>query len=325
MIVACILSNGNAATIGDAIRSVLPLVDRVLLVDTGIRDDTIAVARETAGDRLIVERFPWCNDFAAARNFCLLAVTQHGGTWYLMVDSDEVFSISNPQWVRSVVEASPQILCWLIADDTGTYYRERLIRAWSPATWAGRTHEALIGLPQSQKQILPGVSVSSRPKTAAEFQQKLLRDRDALKLETCDHPTDPRWWYYLGQTLEGLREFAEAIAAYMTAAVLPGWDEQAAWACYCAARCHAELGDMQDCVRTCALGLTKHAHFPELAWLAGWGSYQIGRYVDALAWAEIALAIRRLGECDKRIGFRFARGWEEGPREVIRFARERLA
>jgi hypothetical protein len=39
----------------------------------------------------------------------------------------------------------------------------------------------------------------------------------------------------------------------------------------------------------------------------------------------MALTIRRLGECEKRIGFRYSRGWEEGPREVIRFARERLS
>jgi glycosyltransferase involved in cell wall biosynthesis len=118
MIVACILSNGNAATIGDAIRSVLPLVDRVLLVDTGITDDTLSVAADEAGDKLIVERFTWCNDFAAARNYCLDAVQRHGGTWYLMVDSDEVFAIPDPQLVRSAVEVSPQILCWLIAAST---------------------------------------------------------------------------------------------------------------------------------------------------------------------------------------------------------------
>jgi tetratricopeptide (TPR) repeat protein len=324
MIVASILSNGNAATIRDAIRSVLPLVDRVLLVDTGITDNTLAVAAAEAGNKLIVERFAWCNDFSAARNYCLDAVRRHNGIWYLMVDSDEVFSIPNPQLIRDVLQAAPEILCWLVAHD-GDYVKEKLIRVSSAARWFGRTHEALLGLPQSQKRILPGVAVSSRFKTAVEFHAKLLRDRDALKLETRDYPTDPRWWYYLGQTQEGLREFAEAITAYMTAAVLPGWDEQAAWACYCAARCHAELSDMAGCVRTCALGLTKHAHFPELVWLAGWGSYQIGRYADAIAWAEMALAIRGLGECDKRIGFRYLRGWDEGPREVIRFARERLA
>jgi hypothetical protein len=103
--------------------------------------------------------------------------------------------------------------------------------------------------------------VASRPKTAEEFQRKLLRDLAALKSETQDHPTDPRWWYYLGQTQEGLRQFAEAITAYTTCAALPGWDEQSAWACYCAARCYAELSDMPECVRTCALGLAKHAQF----------------------------------------------------------------
>lgn len=69
MICATILSSGNEQTIGDAVRSVVPLVDRVFLVDTGISDRTIEIAREIAGDQLTVRQFAWTNDFAAARNF----------------------------------------------------------------------------------------------------------------------------------------------------------------------------------------------------------------------------------------------------------------
>ena len=57
---------GNSETlIREALLSVAPLVDRCLLIDTGIRDRTLEIARELLGERLIVETWAWRNDFAA--------------------------------------------------------------------------------------------------------------------------------------------------------------------------------------------------------------------------------------------------------------------
>jgi hypothetical protein len=51
MHICATLITGNAHDlVPDAIRSVLQLVDSVLLVDTGITDDTIDVSKEVAGD-----------------------------------------------------------------------------------------------------------------------------------------------------------------------------------------------------------------------------------------------------------------------------------
>ena len=70
-ILATILSGNSEGLIADAIVGVRDWVGWILLIDTGITDGTVAVAREAAGAKLTVERFAWCNDFARARNFAL--------------------------------------------------------------------------------------------------------------------------------------------------------------------------------------------------------------------------------------------------------------
>lgn len=318
--IATILSAGNEQTIGDAVRSVLPLVDRVLLVDTGIADRTIEIAREIAGDRLIVRQFAWSNDFAAARNFCLDAVRELGGEWYLMCDSDETFVCANPAAVREQIANEPDVDCWLIANGDGTYYRERLVRVSSSARWDGRTHEALIGLDQLRKRVLRGATAGGRPKSSEAFRSKLDRDLVALQAETTERPENPRWWYYLGRTLEDLGRHADAVMAYQRCAALPGWSEQSAWACYRAAVCLAGLRDYAAALDVCEVGMQKDRRFAELAWLAGWCSYQLGRYDSAAAWARRSLEITASGACEQRIGFRYLPGWRARPEELLRWA-----
>src|SRR5512141_230410 len=89
MIVTTTLTGSNADIIGDALASVLPQVDRCIVIDTGAKDDSIDVARRVAGEKLLVREFAWINDFAAARNFALQAAVDAGGEWAVTVDTDE--------------------------------------------------------------------------------------------------------------------------------------------------------------------------------------------------------------------------------------------
>ncbi len=63
--------------------SVQGLVDRVVVVDTGSQDDTVAVARSLGATVL---HWPWKADFSAARNHGLAAM---GPGWMLVLDADE--------------------------------------------------------------------------------------------------------------------------------------------------------------------------------------------------------------------------------------------
>ena len=64
----CLIARDEEATIGMAIKSVLALVDEVIVVDTGSQDNTRIIAE---GYGAKVFDVPWTDDFSAARNACL--------------------------------------------------------------------------------------------------------------------------------------------------------------------------------------------------------------------------------------------------------------
>ncbi len=79
----CLIARDEEASIGRTIKSVLALVDEIVVVDTGSSDNTRIIA-EGYGARVVDHR--WRDDFAAARNAGLAAAT---GDWLLVLDCDE--------------------------------------------------------------------------------------------------------------------------------------------------------------------------------------------------------------------------------------------
>ncbi|MCI0352336.1 MAG: hypothetical protein L0Z53_23200, partial [Acidobacteriales bacterium] len=241
-ILGTILSANSQKQIGDALRSAQSYIEGVLLIDTGITDGTRRVAEEMLGERLVVEEFRWCDDFAKARNFALEAAARHGATWAMTLDTDERLEFPgyrSGQELLAALESDPQVRVWLVMEKGGRYAKERFVRVGggqrsevegrrSEVKWVGRVHEALVGARPGEAKVLPGALFWEVPKSADGHRAKLTRDLAILREETRDKPDDPRWWYYLGQTLQGLKETREAAEAYRKCASLPGWAEQAA-------------------------------------------------------------------------------------------------
>jgi len=329
-IIATMLSGNSEAIIAEAVRGVIDWVDLFLLIDTGITDKTLEIIRELAGAKFRCDSFPWCKDFAQARNFALERAAKHGAVWALTVDTDERLSfagMNSLEDLRARLQADPEVLVWLVSYEGGYYAKERIIRVPSQLSWQGRTHEALVGAAASQRGILAGASFTELPKNPEQVAAKLKRDLEILRDETQRLPHDPRWWYYLGQTLEDLGERREAVEAYRQCSVLEGWVEQAAWACYKGAVCLCHLQEFQKAIELCAFGLSKQPNSPELAWLAGLACYNLGQDANAICWEQMAVALghfKGIHSGTNRTGFRHVISWYEGPYDVMRFAYRRL-
>lgn len=74
----------NAKTLPRCLNSVMGLVDEIIIVDTGSKDNSLAIA-ESYGARVYTD--PWQDDFARPRN---IGIKQAKGQWILIMDPDEI-------------------------------------------------------------------------------------------------------------------------------------------------------------------------------------------------------------------------------------------
>ncbi len=85
----------NLAACLDSVRD---LVDQIVVVDTGSTDRTMEIAVQSGAQ---VVQFPWCDDFAAARN---RAIEAAHGEWILWLDADERLNPTNRMKARHLFE-----------------------------------------------------------------------------------------------------------------------------------------------------------------------------------------------------------------------------
>jgi tetratricopeptide (TPR) repeat protein len=206
----------------------------------------------------------------------------------------------------------------------GSYRKERFIRVPTHLRWGGRTHEALAGAGWNERELIPNCRFWEAPKSPAQYQHKVERDLQILLEETAEQPFNARWWYYLGQTYEGLKRPREAVEAFTKCVRLDGWADECGWACYTAARCLVSLGEFREAEELCALGLTRKPSCPELTWLAGWSCFQRGALAESIVWCKMTLAQQGNGGFIEATGFRHVPAWFEAPYDVLRFAHRQL-
>jgi glycosyltransferase involved in cell wall biosynthesis len=82
----CMIVKNEEAYIAQCLSSVDPVVDEMIIVDTGSTDRTRDIARVFGAQ---VHDFQWTHNFAEARNFSL---THAHGDWILVLDADEIIS-----------------------------------------------------------------------------------------------------------------------------------------------------------------------------------------------------------------------------------------
>ena len=206
--------------------SACPWVDEMVVVDTGSVDATAAIARRI-GAR--VERFDWCDDFAAARN-AALAFTD--ARWRLVLDGDE--------WITHGGESLDALRAPGHADFIGRISVSSLFDSgdeaveeapsWLPRLlprgvgYAGRVHEQ----PDSAlpRRRLPLV-VGHDGYLAAQQSKKAGRNERLLTLALAAAPDDAYLRYQLGKDFEVRACYPAAAPHYLRA--LEGADREAAW------------------------------------------------------------------------------------------------
>jgi glycosyltransferase involved in cell wall biosynthesis len=231
----------EAATLPRTLLAVLPLVDHWTIVDTGSTDGTQDVATELlAGVPGELHERGWV-DFGHNRTE-LLELACGTADWLLLLDADMTveFHPGLREWLSG--DPDPDTDAWMVRveEHWGWYRLPLLIRGNQAWDYEGRTHEALDTTGKKRRSLL-GLTVHHDP---AHSLEKHERDLDLLRDDY--KAGDPRATFYTAQAFRALGRTNQAIIAYEARAKMSGWEEEAWYAAYQAAKLSGDVDGLLE-------------------------------------------------------------------------------
>ncbi len=185
-----------------------PLVDQIIIVDTGSSDKTVDIAEDMGA---VIRKFPWGNDFAAARNF---ALSQSDADWNLVLDADEyirpgssrgrleqVLSSRKGKWLGGIT------LYDSYPDEGGISVSTSVLPRLLPkgVCYEGRIHEQPAGnapcYPIPLQADHDGYLVADKGE----------RNLPYLEQAAAEHPKDGYYQFQLASTLRNLKRLEESL------------------------------------------------------------------------------------------------------------------
>jgi hypothetical protein len=215
----CIIAKNEEKHIEECLKRLSPYGFEIVLTDTGSTDKTLAIA-EAYTDRIY--HFDWCNDFSAARNFCIQKASHD---WILSLDCDEYIENLDIPALERCMEQYP--------DRTGRILiRSRFLRSGRAAFeqtrvsrladrryfhFTGSVHEQLERRDGRTKAIYD-VPVTilhvGYDETEADMQEKSRRNIALLEAQLEKEGPDPYLYFQLGQSYRRLGDAEKAFQSF---------------------------------------------------------------------------------------------------------------
>lgn len=239
-----LIAKNEGRNLPGLLASITGAFDRVVLLDTGCKDNTVDVftewaqAEETEGFTYEVRGYEWRDDFADARQHADAILFEDPSiSWSVWADADD--HIHGAQNLRQIARnAPPEVGAYVFAydyahDEHGKVIcalrRERLVRRGA-GTWSGRVHEA---------QLIHNVDGSPAPVTVIDpdvcrwvhrrTDQPSGRNLRILRKWVREEPDNPRVLQYLGTEHLARNKHKQAVGYYRRYLKQLGtWDEERA-------------------------------------------------------------------------------------------------
>ena len=272
------------------------VLDEIIVVDTGSTDGTVELASRP-GVRLL--QHSWTNDFSAARNAALDAVSCN---WVLYIDADERLSLPHGGRLADYVDPDAVAAFVRFRPKSGyTRYREwRLFRSDPSIRFTGRIHESMRQsiLAAAEREHLPIVQTEVEiDHLGYDGDQSHKHARNLPLLQEAVRLTPERvyYWYHLSTTLAAIGCTEAAIAAARTGLKWgrkkPVLENRPAISLIFQYLARVELDACNDALRLIEEGLEFEPADHALAFLRGRALLQAGHAEQAL---DVALALRSI-------------------------------
>lgn len=263
----------EARLISQCLQSVAPIVDQMVVVDTGSEDETVALAQAAGAE---VYHHEWEGNFAQARNHSL---SYAKGRWILILDGDEVLDSKSINELRQLdlSDQAPEAYQFKIVNFTTDEAREteaglqdqvRLFKRHPQHAYNGLVHNQLMYL--DQKRNLHGPLTTIRilhygyTPTVWKAQAKDLRLTLLIRAVE-DQPDSAFVYYNLGNHLKILKRYEEAFINFTKA--IPNADDAPSaleiWqlsSCFLGAFCANQIGLYQEAIHLSNLAIHLDPH-----------------------------------------------------------------
>lgn len=264
---ATLIARDEARCIARCLDSVRPWVDRIVLVDTGSRDDTPAIARGRGAE---VHHMDWPDDFAAARNH---ALDLADSDWALIIDADEWIA-EGAETLRDWIGGGERLgaACLLNQYDLGAG-ETPTARSWIPrllprgVRYEGRVHEQ----PASLLPIVrTALHIGHDGYLDAQKARKADRNEPLLLRELKGDPDNPYLLFQLGKDAESRRDHRTASDWYGRAMALT--PDDANWMHALIVRhlhCLGQSGQTAQALDLAAQQMAHWSHSPDFFFVLG--------------------------------------------------------
>ncbi|WP_245697697.1 glycosyltransferase family 2 protein [Paenibacillus oryzae] len=198
------IAKNEAAVIGRCLESVKPLVDEMVVVDTGSSDNTKEIALSYGA---LVYDFQWTDNFSDARNFALSKTTCQ---WALVLDADDYITNDCGPALRQFIEGVPAIGRVKIIDKfkgkDGDSYAQSFVSRLYPShlRYSGVIHEQL-------NSDLPRIIVGIEYNHDGYYQNtRSQRNIPLLQKVLATDPSNAYYHYQIAKEYRGLEDHAAA-------------------------------------------------------------------------------------------------------------------
>jgi ADP-heptose:LPS heptosyltransferase/glycosyltransferase involved in cell wall biosynthesis/SAM-dependent methyltransferase len=280
------------------LKSIEPIVDAVVIVDTGSTDATLDVAGSTIAKPVYTQVYTGASrrdasgdwklwDFSKARNVFVEDIERRGADYVLWMDADD--QLLTPDNLRRALYWSAfDVFGMQIASGGQQWTHHRLWKTGLGIRYEGRCHEyPTIG---NRPSLVLSDSFIVHDATPGSGETANARNLRILLEEFAEHPS-PRTAFYLANTHRDAQRYAEAISWYdRRIGMGPGYRDEWLFAYLYKARCQRAIGEAAAAEAT-LLEAASHdrawaEYWMELAYLA----YEQKRYAHAIGYAMQAVA-----------------------------------